>query len=314
MIFTLKKDAWHAKLMKYIWNLDHTDFTHMCPYFWLSIANFFIFSWVVFIITNIVKMFSYTGKAIRRYRGKRTTKQKEIRQLARDLTEEEARKKIEEMKSNPILAQTMAERFAKSEYGLFKLSSIDSMVYQIFYYSYKFVNEEFNKLLEEYRKKALQLYQETELAKSNVKKVRVERVNNLVKLSKPIAVGIIIIAAILTLIGALYGVYRLTILVVDLPALFWSDFRWWLGFVIFCIGMLILVIWIVVLLIEFIKSINFAINMNFKWVKYIALFAEFIFEKSWIAKGLSWFFKGAGFFFTVLFQMFKNNCPPIKWN
>jgi hypothetical protein len=65
MIFTLKKDAWHAKLMKYIWNLDHTDFTHMCPYFWLSIANFFIFSWAVFIITNIVKIFSYTGKAIR---------------------------------------------------------------------------------------------------------------------------------------------------------------------------------------------------------------------------------------------------------
>ncbi len=47
---------------------------------------------------------------------------------------------------------------------------------------------------------------------------------------------------------------------------------------------------------------------------YLANSSEKDFKKGWISKGLVWFFKGAGFFFTVLFQMFKNNCPPIKWN
>lgn len=213
-----------------------------------------------------------------------------------------------------MLAKIIAKRFAQSEYGFVKLSPIDQKMYQIQQYARNFCSEDFDKWLVEYTVEACNLWREKDRLKDDAKRVRVERVNNLVKLSKPIAVGIIIIAAILTLMGVPYGVYRLTILVVDLPSLFWSEFRWWLGFAIFCIGMLILVIWIVVLLIEFIKSINFAVNMNFKWVKYIVNFFEFIFVKSWISKGLVWFFKGAGFFFTVLFQMFKNNCPPIKWN
>lgn len=37
--FTLSKDSWHAKLMKFMWKIDHTDFTHVCPYFWLSVLN-----------------------------------------------------------------------------------------------------------------------------------------------------------------------------------------------------------------------------------------------------------------------------------
>lgn len=38
-VFILKKTAWHARLMKYIWNLDYRDFSHICPYFWLTIFN-----------------------------------------------------------------------------------------------------------------------------------------------------------------------------------------------------------------------------------------------------------------------------------
>lgn len=37
--FALNKNAWHVKLMRYCWKLDHTDFTNMCPYFWLTICN-----------------------------------------------------------------------------------------------------------------------------------------------------------------------------------------------------------------------------------------------------------------------------------
>jgi hypothetical protein len=42
-VFTLSKSAWHARLMMYIWRLSYRDFSHMCPYFWLSAFNVVIF-------------------------------------------------------------------------------------------------------------------------------------------------------------------------------------------------------------------------------------------------------------------------------
>jgi hypothetical protein len=37
--FKLSKSSWHAKMMKFMWNLNPTDFSHICPYFWLSVFN-----------------------------------------------------------------------------------------------------------------------------------------------------------------------------------------------------------------------------------------------------------------------------------
>lgn len=41
-IYHINKNNIFVKIMKYIWNLDHHDFSHMCPFFWLSLANIFI--------------------------------------------------------------------------------------------------------------------------------------------------------------------------------------------------------------------------------------------------------------------------------
>lgn len=59
-VFKLKKTAYHVRMMRYIWNLDHTDFSHMCPYWWLSVFNH-----LIFIELFIVKeSFRYTGKLL----------------------------------------------------------------------------------------------------------------------------------------------------------------------------------------------------------------------------------------------------------
>lgn len=55
--FTFKKSAWHARLMKYIWNLGPRDFDYMCPYFWLSVFNVIIAPVVLplkFIFWNLI--------------------------------------------------------------------------------------------------------------------------------------------------------------------------------------------------------------------------------------------------------------------
>lgn len=56
-VFVLSKNSWHLKLMKYMWGFTHKDFSHICPYFWLSIFNVIIspiFLPVKFIIWNIL--------------------------------------------------------------------------------------------------------------------------------------------------------------------------------------------------------------------------------------------------------------------
>lgn len=40
--FKLRKDAWHAKLMKAIWGYNFYDFSNFCPYFWLTLFNILI--------------------------------------------------------------------------------------------------------------------------------------------------------------------------------------------------------------------------------------------------------------------------------
>jgi protein-S-isoprenylcysteine O-methyltransferase Ste14 len=48
-VFTLKKTSWHCKLMKWTWKFSPEDFTHLCPYFWLTIFNI-ILSPILFLL------------------------------------------------------------------------------------------------------------------------------------------------------------------------------------------------------------------------------------------------------------------------
>jgi hypothetical protein len=58
-VFVLSKNAWHAKLMYFIWKYDYRDFPSMCPYFWLSVLNVIIviFLGIPYGIYRILKPF-----------------------------------------------------------------------------------------------------------------------------------------------------------------------------------------------------------------------------------------------------------------
>ena len=60
-VFVLKRSSWHARLMKYVWNFKLEDFTHMCPYFWLSVFNCLIFVFVFIYKEAIIRVFKYIG-------------------------------------------------------------------------------------------------------------------------------------------------------------------------------------------------------------------------------------------------------------
>ncbi len=315
MIFTLKKDAWHAKLMKYIWNLDHTDFSHMCPYFWLSVANFFIFSWIFFIGKSIGKLFSVTRDSIGKFKRKRKEKRSEIREQKRMTLSQMVDELLEKMKEDPVLTESIAKKFGQSEWGYAKLSKVERALYSTLEYqrSMEEWRKKFDEWLSDSKARAHTYWVEQQDKLREAKKARVDKVNKLVAISKPIAQGIIFTAAGLTLLLCGYLLYQGGVAVTHVSSLFWGEFRWWLGFVIFLLGMLILIAWIATLLVELIRSIDFKIEMSERTGERIRNFFYFIFIKSWISRGLVWFFRGAGQFFYVLSQMFKNNCPPINW-
>lgn len=48
-VFVLKRKAWYIQLMKWTWGFKHSDFSHVCPLFWLTILNIVIFPIVLFL-------------------------------------------------------------------------------------------------------------------------------------------------------------------------------------------------------------------------------------------------------------------------
>jgi hypothetical protein len=62
-VFTLSKNSYHVKMMKYIWNLNYYDFSHMCPYWWLSVVNHIIFI-PFFLVREFLKLLKWGLKII----------------------------------------------------------------------------------------------------------------------------------------------------------------------------------------------------------------------------------------------------------
>lgn len=58
-IFVLKKNAWHAKLMKWVWGYEYYEFRNMCPYFWLSVFNcvFIVPISIIYFLKKVVVSF-----------------------------------------------------------------------------------------------------------------------------------------------------------------------------------------------------------------------------------------------------------------
>lgn len=54
-IFILRPTAWHARLMRYIWGFKYYDFSHICPYFWLSLLN--IITIIPYVIVRYVLVY-----------------------------------------------------------------------------------------------------------------------------------------------------------------------------------------------------------------------------------------------------------------
>ncbi|HEY9485716.1 MAG TPA: hypothetical protein VIQ04_03660, partial [Nitrososphaeraceae archaeon] len=67
-VFVLRRNSWHSKIMSFIWKLEPTDFSHMCPYFWITILNlliiipFSVYKAIEFAASKVISLVSYIIK------------------------------------------------------------------------------------------------------------------------------------------------------------------------------------------------------------------------------------------------------------
>lgn len=85
-VYVLSKSAWHAKMLKWMWNLDPEDFSWMCPYFWICVLSVIVFVPYLFfrylilpVLAGIEKLTTITRTSIRRVASVREVKRWENR-------------------------------------------------------------------------------------------------------------------------------------------------------------------------------------------------------------------------------------------
>ena len=179
-VFELKKDNIFCKMLKYSWNVNYDDFSHMCPFFWLSIITVIILPVIVFIkieiflFVNIVKVLFKLIEWIAKIDSK--------------YTEKVHKRTIERIKSDPEYVKKLIKKWKYSSYnipGYIKHADVDNDINKI-------MSGEYKKYSEQKKKKEL---------------TNKEKINLIVKYALPIGRVILYIIGIIIIILGLYIIY-----------------------------------------------------------------------------------------------------------
>jgi hypothetical protein len=315
-VFTLKKSAYHVKMMNYIWDMDHRDFSHMCPYFWLSVFNHFLIL-IVFPARQIGRLFSGLNDRLKekarnkRYKedSKWETKKKEFATRA---------------KTDPDFFKSVIGKIIWNRHYADRKRGIDNVCVEKDYYNFyerldygwdfdSDLVEQFRKYREEVRQaqrdRYLSLLAEQEALEEKRKQLaiaRKERINKINKIAKPIGKFLLGVAITATALFVLYLVYLGVVGLANLTASQWVKIGTYGGLTLIVIIGIILIV------------------LFFKWLNTLDLSISLPGLSCEQKKAIKRFFKNAGAFlnkignkiggfFALLFQMAKNECPAIKW-
>lgn len=305
-VFNLKKNAWHSKLMKFTWGYTHRDFSHICPYFWLSILNVVIFP-LTFLIKKvivgiggliailIIKML----KPLINYMESRPGKWEKL-----ELWED---KFIEELKKGNGL-----ESFAKLDLELRCNSKFNDVFQKIYYRDsnkdlYAKIQALRIKYNDEQNKKENQY--DAEIKALTIKNK--QKITKMVNIVKPIAVNIIYLAAGFTLAFVGFGLYELGILLyhvgvwisnLKFGTIDWNTFFLVIGIAI-GIGLSASLLYIVIN--YFYDKISNCCECRQKLLNFFSYFKYL----KYLGYPVYWVYK----FFELLWIMLKDNCPAINW-
>lgn len=183
-IYHLKKNAWHAKLMKYMWNLRHDDFSHICPYFWLSVLN--VVAIIPYFIVRI--LLTVIGNVFMNFLKRLDT-----------ITENW----VDYNYMKIISSDAEIEKYARMIACNNKLKHRGKWqdLWDRFYYT---APDDVMSKFTKYRTK----YEDSLFTEKNSKIERKRRINKIVKIVKPISIGILWIVGTAVSLFVLYWLYR----------------------------------------------------------------------------------------------------------
>lgn len=285
--FKLKKKSVFTRMMYYIWKLKPKDFTHICPFFWISILNLFLIL-PAFIVNCIASGIYWVDDMLTKYFSKKKTIRYEREEM-----------KLEEFINSKEIQNSYIQRYALAKYTNFKgcFSGDNTILYKI--YASRWIHSaaasEFKQRVDLYLNELYNKVYEVERLKINKENLNKLRINKVVKVAKPIGFILLIGIALLSIFYAAYGTYKLFI--------FLSTVSW--NKVLPVAGIAILIIAGVIML----GLLIYYIINNIK----VKIPCSVIKALKKISQPFIWLFKGIYKLFLIIFQMIKSNCPAISW-
>lgn len=351
-VFVLKKTSWHVKMMKYIWNLNYYDFSHMCPYWWLTVFNHIVFI-PVFLAKSIYKGCSMLANFIGSwfealmdyYEQKRVDN---YRTLAKKLVEDPKR----------VLRLSDDERQKVYQYMGYNERQIVSSYYNQVqtdnYYKKQKIEQEKRIIEQEKEEKVQKTYEEAvksinDKEAANIASVAAEKeylreqekireeaerqrrirnkqkITRILKIVKPILTyGAYTIGSLLVLIALYYFGIFIVWSYTKLSEIKHSTYvellksLWWICKISFASGIIGVIIYFITKQIRKIRIPDIEIEINiphFGIRKFFSrMFNYLLIPFDFIInKGIIPFFKAIGNGIKLIIQMIKNECPAIKW-
>jgi hypothetical protein len=336
-VFVLRKSSYHVKIMYYIWKLSPEDFSHMCPYWWLSIFNhivivpFFCFKFTLKLCYKYLRnLFQLVGTLFEM-----------LFDYIDRLEQERIEKELEYYKKNPdkltkVTSSRLKKLKQKSDYDSYKL--ITNILNDLRVKTYKSEIEKKNLKLKSQFMAICDLPEKNELLENGnyikfmeekIKKDKLKaklleqeriinnkkRINKILKIIKPIltilayVIGTIII--LLALFYIIKGVSYIIDSIANISQKKWDKFIDVIstGFTFIILTILSLVI--IYILIRFISKLNISITIPFNYRKFFNKLASpfVLLYKYFILIPIKFIINSIKF----IIQMVKNECPAIKW-
>lgn len=293
-VFVLSKNSWHMKLMKWVWNLDHRDFSHICPYFWMSVLNL-----VIVIPLSAIRLLLWCIKTpfskLQTYidRKEQANFDRWIEQLTKDpdkIIEETARlcDKDYDRYEEYILTYDRKQRWGSPPYVI---------------RSGPGTHEYWTKLddaRDAYKSEKRRGERVREAEYYISAKARKAKINSIIKYVKPIAMGIVWIVLSGLALLALWGLYHFVLMISSIKGKYWLAFAEILGTV-------VLVILAIILLAKTIawtyNRISCSTMKAPRWLRYL----------KYLLYPIVWLIAGTVTIWDIISTMVANSCPYIDW-
>lgn len=180
-------------LMKYIWDLDHHSFSHICPYFWLSVFNVLIII-PFFIVKTIIKVFYWLSNYF-----------DSLEQIS-------IQKRLNQLKQNPDYLNHIA-RLCDKDYHKF-----------LQYIRYEYDTDDYYTLYtlrDKYELEKEELERKREKDNYENIKIHKEKINRILKYIKPISVLFLYILGFGTVILTSMGIYYSALYISSISTQVW---------------------------------------------------------------------------------------------